>query len=296
MQYTLKKDVIEGLFKPTVRAVRRRQVTIMRPYIRLFILIFFVSVLGVMALQFIRRMGSNETTSISNNPLMQRRFWIVARLPAHQCSQAGLQDLLTLDETWLIWLDLQPDTHHELHVVCPASELFALDPSLPSGPALSEVLQELKNRSVIFNLRALDRTFSDSFLKTIRDWAGTKTDIGVASPSQNLIRDLRKREPDWLFASDSSTWSKLKLFSAFGIESTVDLWPDFFVASANSAGANSFTLKSAREIQERQKILLLQLDDDFNFPADWKPFVRGVLTTRPKKFPADTFFREMGAK
>jgi hypothetical protein len=225
-----------------------------------------------------------------HHPWMERATWEIAR--TDDCSAGGLGSLLNLDKNWLIWIDLELDEQKQFHWVCPKSNLFDLKKSDTHGPSLSEIIPQVAGRDVIFNVRALDTQSADAIV----DALGKRTnDIGIASPSQNFLKELRKKRPLWLYASDFSTWGKLKLYSMLGIETAVDLWPDFFVGSFASGGMNQITERAAKEIFRRKKILILE-SDDVAVPREIKPYLRGILTTRPKSFSHDTFFGEMGAK
>jgi hypothetical protein len=268
------------------------------PLLRLLSLTAIAIVMALTAMMGLRWLGSQEKFSPSRHPWMNGSPWRLARLAPTPCDQGALGELLRLDEAWKIWLDVRQNPMHDWTIVCPEHP-FALDGAgrQPEKPLrLKDVLGQLRNRGVIFNVMALDMPAANSFLQTIESWAGKREDIGIASPVQSLLRELRKKRPEWLFAADSSTWTKLKMYSGFGIETAVDLWPDFFIASDDPAAPNFFSIPAANEIARRNKALLLEWNGISEIPPPEKERLQGILTTRPKNFPVDAIFTKMGAK
>lgn len=264
------------------------------PFFRLVSVTVLVVGIVLISLMFLRYVGSEQRFAPTPHPWMDKKHWLVARLSPQDCSQMALEQMLELGPEWMIWVDVQPDDQLELHTVCPESKLFEVKSPAKRGPKLTQILPLIKDRDVIFNLRATDVSAGTPFLKLLDGWQDQKH-IGIASASQGLLRDLRKKRAEWLFAADASTWTKLKFFEAFGIEAAVDLWPDFFVASQDNNEPNFFDHKAAHEIDRRKKVLLLELNNDDVDPSV-REELRGVLTTRPKNFSADTFFKKIGAE
>lgn len=264
------------------------------PIFRLLSLTSLVLALGCGGLSYLRWLGSKQTYTVAPHPWMEKPHWLLARLAPEDCSQIALENLLELDNSWWIWIDVQPQGD-QLEMVCPMSNIFELSTKIRRGPKLQRVLPMLAKRGVIFNMRTIDTSVTTPLLNLLQAW-DKKSDVGIASTSQAFLRDLRKKRPDWLFAGDASTWTKLKFFASFGVEATVDLWPDFFVASLNDEDPNYFTKTTAEEIAHRKKVVVLELDDHTTIDASWKPSIRGILTTRPKNFSADTFFVKTGAE
>lgn len=265
------------------------------PFFRLVSVIGLVAFMAVIFLMFLRYLGSQAAYAPPPHPWMDRAHWLAARLAPEDCSQIALEQLLELGDQWFVWVDVQPDQTRQFQLVCPEKKIFEIRAPVAKGPTLTRVLPLLKKHGVIFNLRTTDQTETNAFLKLLDGW-DDKKDVGLASPSQSIIRDLRKQRPQWMFAADAATWTKLKFFAAFGIETTVDLWPDFFVASQDPDEPSGFTKRTAAEIDRRGKIVMLELNDDDKIDPSWKEHIRGILTTRPKNFSADTFFKKIGAK
>jgi len=266
------------------------------PFLRLLSVTSLVLVMGLITLQLLRWLGSEQQYLPAPHPWMTRTPWLVARMTPEDCSQMALEQLLEIDQRWLIWIDIQPNHAQEFEVVCPDSHIFEVRSAAKIGPRLERILPMLKNRGVIFNIRAVDISVTRPFLQLIEHWSEKKVDIGIASSSQALLRDLRKARPDWLFAADASAWTKLKFFATFGIEAAVELWPDFFIASLDKDEPNFFGAIAAKEITHRKKVLLLEMNDDDKIDPSWKESVQGVLTNRPKTFSPDTFFKKTGAE
>ena len=264
------------------------------PLFRLVSVTVLVVAIVVIILMFLRFVGSEQQFAPTPHPWMDKKHWLLARLSPKDCSQVALEQMLELGPEWMIWIDVQPTEQLELNMVCPEKHLFEIKSPAKQGPKLAQVLPLLKNRDVIFNLRATDVSAGTPFLKLFDDLKDQKH-IGVASASQGLLRDLRKKRAEWLFAADASTWTKLKFFGAFGVQTAIELWPDFFVASQEAAEPNAYDQTAAIEINRRKKVLLLELDSDDVDPM-WREQLRGILTTRPKNFSADTFFKKTGAE
>lgn len=264
------------------------------PLLRLLGLSLIVLALGAGASLMLRWMGAQQQFLAVDHPWMKEAAWRVARLAPDHCDAAGLDDLLALDANWVVWIDLQPTAENGFKIVCPAKP-FEMGPA-SDGPLLKAIVEKLAAKPVIFNVRALDPGSAGRFLDELTGFTDKKRDVGIASPSQSLLRTLRKRRPDWLYAADASTWAKLKIFSTIGIESAADLWPDFFVASSEKQDPGFFSLAAAKEISRRKKVILLEWDGTTPIPEPWKENLRGILTYRPKKFSPDIFFPEKGAK
>lgn len=268
------------------------------PLFRLLSVTIAVLAAAMVLLSLIRWMGAQETYMAPPHPWMTRGPWLIARLAPEDCSQMALEQLLELDESWLIWVDVQSNPTQGFDVVCPLNEIFETRSETKRGPHLEHVLPLLKKRGVILNVRSSNPSIETPFLKTLDEWDDKKTDIGIAGVSQSVLRDLRKQRPQWLFASDASTWTKLKFFAMFGIPSVVEVWPDFFVASLNPDDPNFYDAATAKEISRRKKVMVLNIGDaDPNaIRTSIKENVRGILTTRPKNFQPDTFFKKTGAE
>ena len=262
------------------------------PLLRLVVLTIFVLTATAVASQAMRWFGAQQQYAPALHPFMDGHPWRVARLDPAHCDEAGIDNLMSLKD-WVLWIDVQPSGADEFKIVCPAEPL-ELGPSA-TGPPLQAVVERLAAKHVIFNVRAIDASAADKFLNSLAGFSDKKSDVGIASPSQSFLRTLRKRRPDWLYAADSSTWAKLKMFSTMGIETAADLWPDFFVASFDSSAPNFFSLAGAKEILRRKKVVLLEWDGVTPIPEPWKENLQGILTYRPKKVSVDTFFSEKGA-
>ena len=162
------------------------------PLFRLLSLTLFVLAVGAFAVtSFIRWMGSQQQFAVNDHPWMKETPWRVARLAPDRCNQAGLDELLHLGDDWLIWIDLQPNRDHAFHIVCPTKP-FELSEA-PIGPGLEDVVDRLITKRVIFNVRALDVGAVDRFLNDLKGFTDKKRDVGIASPSQSILRTLRKR-------------------------------------------------------------------------------------------------------
>jgi hypothetical protein len=260
------------------------------PLFRLFGVTLMVLFMGTGVLSILRWMGTQNPGFAGHHAWMQKPFWKIAQLEPTNCTDAGVKELLTLDPSWMIWIDVSLDHNNQWHLICPAKTLFSVQMATDTQPLLAPLLPLLAARAIIFNVHALDSSYGAGFIRTLGDWTDKKVDIGIATASQSLVRDLRKKQPEWLFAADGATWSKLKLFTAFHMESVADLWADFYVASFEEDAPNSFSLETAREIMRRKKVLILEWNESPISP-EMKNVVRGVLTKRPKSFSDDTFFK-----
>jgi hypothetical protein len=247
---------------------------------------------GLFIIALLRFTGMQKIPPISTHPWAQMKPWKVVRLTSDTCDVKGLKNLISTNPKAFIWLDVRRSAT-QWEIVCPEKTLYEIVKEQPSSFTLEQALPLVKNQGVIFNGRVREPLSSGEFLRILTEWAPDKTDIGIASASQGWLHDLRKKRPQWMFAADVATWTKLKLFSMIGAEPALELGADFFVTSLSPNDPNAFTAASAKEIARRKKPLLLEWDGEGEPSAEWSPSVHGILTKRPKNSSIDTFLQKM---
>lgn len=113
---------------------------------------------------------------------------------------------------------------------------------------LADKIATSKQKDWLIEVGSIDLGPLDRLLAVLTPFDKNKN-FAIYSESQRVARYLRKKSPQWLFAADAASLIRLHLFSAFGIETILEFWPDFVLQFPE----DKVTRLSARETQELER-------------------------------------------
>lgn len=116
--------------------------------------------------------------------------------------------------------------------------------------------------NLVDNLSKLDRTYR----------------FAIDAPAQKVARYLRKQAPQWVFAADTASLLRLHLFTSLYLESIMEFWPDFVIASNSKTNGSRLSENEVRELHRRKKRVVW---DERQAPMDVPFELDGRMTTRP---------------
>ena len=199
---------------------------------------------------FVRSMGSHQHYEAPPHPWFQQTEWVF-QTPA-KADLCGSVSGWPPNLKWVIQL-----THNREQWLGPCDETF------------DQTLSRLKGKHLLFKIAAHESMALNGWLDqliTALEHAGVEA--AVWAPSQKIARYLRHREPGWLFAADSGALLRLHLFTSLGIESAMDFWPDFVVASAKSDDGSVLSAREEAELHRRHRRVIWRGSEDPPFKVD----------------------------
>lgn len=201
---------------------------------RLFTITVATLVVTGMALVFVRWTGLRQSYSAPSHPWFSQSQWEFRQPTAKEkCDpSAGVPEQ---DFAWL-------------KVIYEGEQWRLPCENMNSSVPLSEVLAGSKQKDWLIEVGSIDLGPLDRLIEDLNQFDKNKN-FAIYSESQRVARYLRKKSPQWLFAADAASLVRLHLFSAFGIETILEFWPDFVLQFPD----DKVTRLSAREVQELER-------------------------------------------
>jgi hypothetical protein len=231
--------------------------------IKLLMITVFTLLLGFLAVFVVRQMGLHGSFATPTHPWAQRQFWWVFNPTAEElCQTKDLKSLLPGGQ----WIVSIPVKHVEEDWVVPCAK----------PQRLEEFLAHSEHDDWLLHVTAHDTWGLDELVAKVSPFDQNKH-FAVLSDSQKVAVYLRKKAPQWLFAADSASLLRFRMFESMWIESAMDFWPDFLITSGN----DSFHLdeRGAAEMQRRKKRVLWTWDESTS--KEPHIAIQGVMTKRP---------------
>lgn len=225
--------------------------------LRLFAITALSLILTFFAVLGVRQVGLLQKFASPPHVWFENPVWRVYAPGSEQLCAPDLK----LDKTWIVALPIH-FKESEWRIKC------------PQDLALKTWLETHAHGEILLQIEATDTTHLDNLVESV-GYFDAKKRFGVFSPSQRVARYMRKKAPQWLYAADSASLLRLRVFESLWVETAMDFWPDFVFASAR--GDMRLRPRAAYELARRQKRILWQVDESADTPDI--P-IHGIMTTR----------------
>lgn len=145
---------------------------------------------------------------------------------------------------------------------------------------LEEFLKEFGKNKLLINILSVKKSDLDGLVKLLDKYVDQERII-INSPSFNVIKQIRKLKPLWLYAADGNTLAKLHLFSSLFLEPMLTMDSDMFIAPMKSKTYASLNKQALSEIKRRKRKAILMIDQQ---NPEILPNFDGVFTEKPSQF------------
>lgn len=227
--------------------------------LRLALITLGTLILVFFALFFMRWMGSQQAFQAPPHPWFDQPEWKVVEPDASSACHPKIP------EDWIAYISVRK-SKGDWWVQCQEPKL------------LNDVLNESPTRQWLLRVDANETSDLDKFVEIVSKHDQSKV-FGIQARSQTVARYLRKKSPQWVYAADTASLLRLHLFTSLWLETAMEFWPDFVIATSNPDLETGGELhpREADEIKRRQKRVLWREAT----PGETPPFpVQGRLTTR----------------
>ena len=187
-------------------------------------------ILGVFAVFFIRTMGLKQNFAPPPHKWFENTEWRIWNPPGCVPGPApnGWIRAITVHSKNGEWLD-------------------------ECGQPVAESIKDASD--VLLIVKATETELLDKLVENVGAFDRTKR-FAVAAEAQRVARSLRHKAPQWIFAADSASLMRLRLFSGLWIETAIDFWPDFVIAT--SSGSHAFEPRMRQELTRRGRRIVWQ--------------------------------------
>ena len=210
-----------------------------RAVARLFAIAVMSIMVGVLAVLFVRRMGSMQNFAEPSHVWFKSAHWTIYTPPPDELCAPTFQPSASLL--------VEITTRYKNNV---------WEVTCPDGPRpLAELLSHTPVLDWVLKVEAVDTAYLDKLVDIVGPHDKTMR-FAILSSSQRVARYLRKKSPQWLFAADSATLLRLQLFESLWIEPAVDFWPDFVVTPESVGSKSALGPRAAEELRRRHKRII----------------------------------------
>lgn len=202
--------------------------------LRLLTISLSVLIVGFVAVFAVRRLSLGQNYVPPPHPFFQMDTWKIAR----------------------------PTTDNPCLTEAPSPEwiLFervgqAKDGSWQSLTCHSPLLQRLgqsRHRNWLLQVNMADNHGLDELVKVLNAFDREKS-FAIYAPAQQAARYLRKQGPQWAFAADAASLTRLHLFTSLWLEPALEFWPDFVLFSGDPQDGSALNEREILEITRRKK-------------------------------------------
>ncbi len=218
-----------------------------------------------LGITFMRWFGTQQSFQSPPHPWFERDFWwIYSPSLAELCRTEGF-DAPPQQPHWIIRVPIQ--RHDEKwHVPCPTPIL------------IGDFLKASTHPDWMIDIQSRDTWSLDQLIQALTPLDKSKR-LAITASSQKVSVFLRKKAPQWLYAADSASLVRLRLFESLWLESTMEFWPDFIISSMQTQDPFYLDARAAEELQRRKKRILWNWNE--NASGDPLIPIQGIMTTRP---------------
>lgn len=228
-------------------------------FLRLLLITIGSLILAFFAVFFVRQMGFHQVFAPPQHKWFELKEWnVISPSAENLCNQK---------------LEIAEDQILELPVRF-REGVWILDcPDKNVALPLKDTMAQVKAVHILLQVNANETQNLDNLVEIV-DSYDSKKNFGVASVSQKVSRYLRKKAPQWLFASDSASLLRMQLFTSLWIETAMEFWPDFVIAGTDEdTNVEHFNPRLIAELARRHKPIIWA-DQRIKPPFE----VRGFLT------------------
>lgn len=208
-------------------------------FVRLIAISATALILIVFAVVFIRWMGLQQVFAAPPHEWFGQTYWSVFEPIKNPCTE--IQNIK--EKTTLVLITVQFK-----------NENWSLSCDGKDTP-LAEFLKSSSHPNWILHVKSVDSTHLDPLVKTLSSMDQDKR-FGILTDSQRAARYMRTKGPQWLFAADSSSMLRMQLFTSLWIETAMDFWPDFVIATNDPSSSSKVSPRLAQELERRGKRII----------------------------------------
>lgn len=231
---------------------------------RLLALAFVVTTLTVLAVVFMRQVGLKQGYQPPPHPWYKMASWKVsAPSPDVLCAK----NLPPGPESLILLVPVRKSSVG-WSVTCQDSQVLKLE----------EFLKQTSQTKILLKVEPSDEPDLDNLVDITTQFEKSGKSFAAWAPAQKIARYLRRKAPQWLFASDSASLLRLHMFASLWMEPMIEFWPDFAVASDNLKDGSQLNDREAKELHRRFKRIIW--DQTFDQSAAPNIPVDGVMTGR----------------
>jgi hypothetical protein len=230
----------------------------LRAFLRLGLITITTLILLFSALFFMRWIGGQQGFQAPPHPWFELATWNIVEPPA----SSACQPQVTND--WVVYVHIRK-VEGEWSVECQKST------------SLADVLRNSTVRNWLLAVTANETSDLDKFVDIVSRHDQEKV-FAIHARSQTVARYLRKKSPQWIYAADTASLLRLHLFNSLWLETAMEFWPDFVIASRKGLETGGdLRPREADEMKRRQKRVIWREAEPGENPLI--P-VQGRLTTR----------------
>ena len=222
--------------------------------------------LAFLAVLTVRRMGQSQAYEPPSTGWFRQPFWWIYKpTPPEICQTKDLAQVVPSKD----WIVIVPVERKDDTWFVPCTPQIAFADFLHAHPEQHNWLMELKVH---------DTWSLDQLIDQVHPFE-SDNQFGVMTEAQKINIYLRKKAPEWLFAADSSSLLRFRMYESMWVETAFEFWPDFVVTSADPHSAFYLDARGAEELHRRQKRVIWNWDE--NPSAEPHVPIQGVMTNRP---------------
>lgn len=205
-------------------------------------------ILILFAVVFVRWMGFQQGFAPPPHPWFEQTYWNVYA-PENICSK------------------FEQPTDPNVMILATIKSFggdWVLD--CPEKTPLDQLLKSSAHPNWILRVKANDSANLDKLVEIVGPY-DTRKKFGFVSESQRASRFLRKKGPQWLYAADPASLLRMQIFTSLWIETAMDFWPDFVMATSDSSKPEHLNARLAQELERRHKRIIWQADENPIIPV-----------------------------
>ncbi len=219
------------------------------PFFRLLFISANVVLWCAMVLMGLRQLGYQQSFAQFDHPLLKQRHLYLYKTTSLEDINQNIE-IINDELNWapLIQIEFLQGAWHltqEIH-----RRPYKSKPLL----SLQEYLGSLKSGSLAINIRNRSLSHFDQLSELINKQKDLK--VIFTSETTNIIREARKKEPNWLFMSGHTLLSRLRVMGSLFLETMTSIDEDLVLINTNTP----LQSRVAKEIQRRKKFLILDLN------------------------------------
>ena len=207
-----------------------------KAFLRLGLITVATLILTVFAVFFVRNLGLKQQFAAPPHDWFQNLNWTLVEVDAESvCTQPP-----------------QPSEHILVLPIHRTTDRWEI--ACPEKLTLPEFFPKTTHRDWLLSIDVTDNTAIDRFIEELSAFENSKR-FAIVGRSQNVLRAIRKKAPQFLYAADAQSMVRLHMFSSLYLETVFDFWPDFVILdeSDNPKATHKVNEREEKELLRRQK-------------------------------------------
>lgn len=213
--------------------------------IRLIVITITTVTVAFIAVYGTRYLGSKQTFQPPPHEWFKKANWrILQPTPSEACDANALKPLVELWKADIVAVHVKYKD---------AAWVVACDKPIP----LDDLLKTEVARDWLIRIDARDTPGLEELVAILSPW-DSQMNFGIHSPSQKVNKFVRKKAAQWAYAADTPTLARLKFFEGIWLETAIDFWPDFVIASHDRKKPEFVDEATLTELRRRQKRIIFE--------------------------------------